>query len=76
MKGALKPPKKTLKNAIKHVQKNNKPETPDSTSKGTAMDGPDTGKSSTYFMLFFIGLCTPADLGKMGKVQQKKRSQK
>ena len=32
------------------------------TSEDTMMDGPDTGKSR--IMLFFIGLCAPAEMGK------------
>ena len=42
-----------------------------STSKNTIMDGPDTEKSTT-FELFFIGLCAPADMVKIGKTQEKK----
>ena len=37
-----------------------------STSKDTTMDGPDTGKS-TIFMLIFIGLCAPDDMVKIGE---------
>ena len=44
-----------------------------STSKDTMMmDGPDTGKC-IFLMGFFIGHCAPADMGKMGEAQQKKR---
>ena len=36
------------------------------------MDGPGTRRSA-IFMLFFIGLCAPADMVKSGEARQKKR---
>ena len=41
------------------------------TSKDTMMDEPEAGKNNIS-MLFFIGLCAPTDMGKIGEAQQKK----